>query len=141
MGPDRRRRRGVGMRADEVERVFERFYRGEATAAAPGTGLGLSIVKSLVDLHEWRDRASTSQPGGGRRSASGSRPRADAPDVRSRRSGAAACSWSTTSREIAGLIAGQLARARCRVRRSRRRRARRSTRLREDHFDAVTLDI
>src|SRR5205823_1154243 len=43
---------GAGMSSEQVERVFERFYRARASAqSAPGTGLGLSIVKSLVDLH------------------------------------------------------------------------------------------
>ena len=40
------------MTAEELERVFDRFYRAPSgSAAAHGTGLGLSIVKSLVDLH------------------------------------------------------------------------------------------
>ncbi|KQV25853.1 MULTISPECIES: ATP-binding protein [unclassified Microcella] len=45
---------GVGVSADDRERVFERFYRSsdEAKLAAPGTGLGLSIVRSLVELHD-----------------------------------------------------------------------------------------
>jgi signal transduction histidine kinase len=43
---------GIGMTAEEIERVFDRFYRAPSgTAAASGTGLGLSIVKSLVELH------------------------------------------------------------------------------------------
>jgi signal transduction histidine kinase len=43
---------GIGMSAEEVERVFDRFYRApNGTAAASGTGLGLTIVKSLVELH------------------------------------------------------------------------------------------
>jgi len=40
---------GRGMTPEEVEHVFERFYRA-AEAGQPGTGLGLAIVKSLVDL-------------------------------------------------------------------------------------------
>ena len=41
---------GRGMSADQVARVFDRFYRGEGHGT--GTGLGLSIVRSLVDLHD-----------------------------------------------------------------------------------------
>jgi CheY-like chemotaxis protein/two-component sensor histidine kinase len=55
---------GVGIPAEEVERVFDRFYRGSDGRTAPGTGLGLSIVKSLVDLHEGRIEVS-SRPGEG----------------------------------------------------------------------------
>jgi CheY-like chemotaxis protein/anti-sigma regulatory factor (Ser/Thr protein kinase) len=45
---------GRGMSRDQVERLFERFYRGDAgkSSGESGTGLGMSIVKSLVDLHE-----------------------------------------------------------------------------------------
>jgi signal transduction histidine kinase len=45
---------GVGIPADEQERLFERFFRAStATAnAVPGAGLGLTIVKAIVELHE-----------------------------------------------------------------------------------------
>jgi signal transduction histidine kinase len=42
---------GVGMSEEELEHVFERFYRARDGRATPGTGLGLSIVRSLIDLH------------------------------------------------------------------------------------------
>jgi two-component system sensor histidine kinase BaeS len=44
---------GVGIPADELPRVFERFYRAStATAiAAPGTGIGLAIVRSIAAAH------------------------------------------------------------------------------------------
>ena len=44
---------GRGMSAEQVERLFDRFYRADARGASEsGTGLGMSIVRSLVDLHE-----------------------------------------------------------------------------------------
>jgi CheY-like chemotaxis protein len=42
---------GRGMTAEEVQQVFVRFYRGGDGGGPSGTGLGLSIVRSLVDLH------------------------------------------------------------------------------------------
>ncbi|MGY1605229.1 sensor histidine kinase [Geodermatophilus sp. SYSU D00815] len=44
---------GPGMTADDAARVFERFYRADAsrTREAGGTGLGLAIVASLVAAH------------------------------------------------------------------------------------------
>jgi two-component system, OmpR family, phosphate regulon sensor histidine kinase PhoR len=42
---------GVGIHAQDMPHLFERFYRGENTTGASGTGLGLSIVKEIVDLH------------------------------------------------------------------------------------------
>jgi len=42
---------GIGMRPDQLARVFERFYRADASGNIPGTGLGMSIVKEIVELH------------------------------------------------------------------------------------------
>ena len=40
---------GRGIPAEELERVFEKFYRrGKADGRAPGTGLGLSIARGFV---------------------------------------------------------------------------------------------
>jgi signal transduction histidine kinase len=52
---------GPGIDADQLERVFDRFYRVEA-GIAPGTGLGLSIARELAELMGGRVRAS-SRPG------------------------------------------------------------------------------
>jgi len=44
---------GHGIPADELPRIFDRFYRGTNTgeARASGSGLGLAIVRSIVELH------------------------------------------------------------------------------------------
>lgn len=46
---------GVGIAPDEMDRVFERMYRGESANAGPtdsrGLGLGLYISKHIVDAH------------------------------------------------------------------------------------------
>lgn len=39
---------GEGIAPEKLEHIFDRFYRGEETAA-PGFGLGLAIAKSLVE--------------------------------------------------------------------------------------------
>ncbi|MFD2671346.1 sensor histidine kinase [Marinicrinis sediminis] len=43
---------GVGMEAEEVPHIFERFYRADVSRGeTPGTGLGLSIAKWIMDAH------------------------------------------------------------------------------------------
>ena len=39
---------GPGVRDDELERLFEKFYRGSGAKRMPGTGLGLSIVRGVM---------------------------------------------------------------------------------------------
>jgi PAS domain S-box-containing protein len=42
---------GIGISAEDLPQVFERFYRVKSQGNIPGTGLGLSIAKELVDSH------------------------------------------------------------------------------------------
>ncbi|MDD4860446.1 MAG: ATP-binding protein [Candidatus Omnitrophica bacterium] len=42
---------GVGIPQDEIEHIFDRFYRVHGTRKSYGFGLGLSIVKAIVDAH------------------------------------------------------------------------------------------
>ena len=57
---------GPGMTGEQLDRVFERFYRGgrDGMPGQSGSGLGLAIVKSLVDLHDGTIDIE-SEPGGG----------------------------------------------------------------------------
>jgi two-component system OmpR family sensor kinase len=42
---------GPGIAEHELERVFDRFYRGQESQARTGSGLGLAIVKSIAQRH------------------------------------------------------------------------------------------
>jgi signal transduction histidine kinase len=42
---------GMGMTPEQLERVFEKFYRADPSGAIPGTGLGMAIIKSIIEQH------------------------------------------------------------------------------------------
>jgi two-component system phosphate regulon sensor histidine kinase PhoR len=56
---------GIGIEPDELLRIFERFYKIDASRAGRGTGLGLAISKHLVQAHGGRVWAESPGPGRG----------------------------------------------------------------------------
>ncbi len=56
---------GPGLKAEDLERIFERFYRADASRQRDGevpggSGLGLAIAKSIVQAHNGQLSAETS---------------------------------------------------------------------------------
>jgi signal transduction histidine kinase/predicted metal-dependent phosphoesterase TrpH len=45
---------GIGIYKEDIERLFEPFYRGKNASIESGAGLGLSLVKEVVDSHGGR---------------------------------------------------------------------------------------
>ncbi len=56
--------RGIGIPVNDLERVFDKFYRVSHPENINGTGLGLSICKGIVEVHGGSITASN-RPGGG----------------------------------------------------------------------------
>lgn len=42
---------GIGIPADDIDRLYEAFHRASNTGTIQGTGLGLAIAKNAVDAH------------------------------------------------------------------------------------------
>ncbi|HSK21060.1 MAG TPA: sensor histidine kinase [Longimicrobiales bacterium] len=55
---------GRGIQPEELPRVFDRFYRGDAARGADGSGLGLAIARLIVEQHGGSVEAE-SEPGRG----------------------------------------------------------------------------
>jgi two-component system sensor histidine kinase KdpD len=56
--------RGIGIPAEVLTRVFDKFFRVQRKDNSGGTGLGLSICKGIVEAHGGRIQAEN-RPGGG----------------------------------------------------------------------------
>jgi two-component system, OmpR family, sensor kinase len=42
---------GIGIPPQDIDRLFERYYRGSNVSGIVGTGVGLNLVKMVIDLH------------------------------------------------------------------------------------------
>jgi nitrogen fixation/metabolism regulation signal transduction histidine kinase len=59
-----RRDHGPGFSDDDLERVFDRFYRSLDARRIPGSGLGLAIVKQAAEARGGFATAANAQDGG-----------------------------------------------------------------------------
>jgi two-component system sensor histidine kinase KdpD len=55
---------GVGIPAEERDKIFEKFYRGSSSGSTQGAGLGLSISRTIIEAHQGKISASESAYGG-----------------------------------------------------------------------------
>jgi signal transduction histidine kinase len=57
---------GVGIKKEDIDKIFERFYRGgdELTRTVKGSGLGLTLVREIVEAHRGKVHVE-SEPGKG----------------------------------------------------------------------------
>ena len=57
---------GTGIAGENLERIFDKFYRAEDAASRQGSGLGLPIAKRMVEAHGGRiwAESQTADPNG-----------------------------------------------------------------------------
>jgi signal transduction histidine kinase len=56
---------GPGIPENELESIFERFYRGSrGRDLVPGTGMGLSVARDIINAHQGRLWAENRSEGG-----------------------------------------------------------------------------
>ena len=58
------RDRGIGIPEEDLERVFDKFYRVSRPESVNGTGLGLAICKGIAETHGGQISAANRQGGG-----------------------------------------------------------------------------
>ena len=44
--------RGIGMSAEELGHLFERFWRADKASEIPGSGLGMTLAREIVQFHD-----------------------------------------------------------------------------------------
>lgn len=54
---------GTGILAEEENKIFQRFYRGQKADGQPGFGLGLYLAREIVQMHGGFLKATRKQPG------------------------------------------------------------------------------
>ncbi|HWW91503.1 MAG TPA: HAMP domain-containing sensor histidine kinase [Solirubrobacteraceae bacterium] len=57
---------GPGIAAEDLPRVFDRFYRAPGARGLPGAGLGLAIVRKVAETHGGAVHAANAPDGGAR---------------------------------------------------------------------------
>jgi signal transduction histidine kinase len=55
---------GPGVPSEEHDKLFQRFYRREASRTRPGSGWGLALVVAISELHGARVKIETNAAGG-----------------------------------------------------------------------------
>ena len=54
---------GPGIPEDQIDEVFEHFYRLDTARASPGNGLGLALVAAIAKLHHLHLKLQDGNPG------------------------------------------------------------------------------
>jgi two-component system sensor histidine kinase KdpD len=56
--------RGIGIPSEDLQRIFDKFYRVQHPGSVSGTGLGLAICKGIIEAHGGSIQALNRRDGG-----------------------------------------------------------------------------
>ena len=45
---------GIGIKKEDLEKIFDMFYRASASRREEGMGIGLATVMTIVKAHGWK---------------------------------------------------------------------------------------
>ena len=50
---------GIGIKKEDLDKIFDLFYRATNSRREEGMGIGLSVVKTIVNAHGWDIKVSS----------------------------------------------------------------------------------
>lgn len=62
---------GIGMTAQQLSHIFEKFYRADTSGRVAGTGLGMTLVKEIIEHHGGRVQVVSQMRSAGRNESHG----------------------------------------------------------------------
>lgn len=54
---------GTGMPSKDISKIFDKFFRAEASRTTQGNGLGMALVKAILDIHGATVKVENTYPG------------------------------------------------------------------------------
>ena len=52
---------GPEISAEDLKRIFNKFYQGDSSHTGEGNGIGLAIVKNVIDLHNGKGSVTSTE--------------------------------------------------------------------------------
>lgn len=45
---------GIGIKKEDLDKIFHRFYKADGSRNSEGFGIGLSLVQKIADIYHWK---------------------------------------------------------------------------------------
>jgi hypothetical protein len=50
---------GIGIKPEDIDKIFDRFYQADSSRTSGGTGLGLALAREIAEFHSGKLTASS----------------------------------------------------------------------------------